>query len=101
MTRTSIFSSSRPPQQPSPRARRRAGRRGLTLLETSLATLIVGLSVLAITKLILAVTQENFYAQKTTPALMLANNMRELMIGLPFNAPAYGTHLGPNPGQTT
>jgi hypothetical protein len=76
-------------------------RRGLTLLETSLATLIVGLSVLAITKLILAVTQQNFYAQKTTTALMLADNIRELMIGLPMCDPASGVHLGPNTGQST
>jgi hypothetical protein len=84
---------------PPPGSRRR--RAGLTLWETSLATLIVGLAVVAISQLILSVTQENFYAQKTTTALTLANNVRELLIGLPFNDPAFGTHLGPNTGQAT
>jgi Tfp pilus assembly protein PilV len=93
-----LFSFAR---RPSRRPLRPKKRRGLTLLETSLATLIVGLSVLAITKLILAVTQQNFYAQKTTTALMLANNMRELMIGLPLSDPSSGIHLGPNTGQST
>src|SRR5579875_972361 len=82
------------------RAGQRSARRGLTMMETSLATLIVGLSVLAVVKLISAVTQQSFYAQKTTTALMLANNIRELMDGLPYNDPAYGTHLGPLTGQT-
>ena len=76
-------------------------RRAFTLLETSLATLIVGLTVLSIVKLITAVTVQNFYAQKTTTAMMLANNLRELFASLPFNDPVYGTHLGPNTGQTT
>ncbi len=70
-------------------------RRGLTLFETSLATLIVGLSVLAITRLVTAVHQQNFYAQKTTTALTLANSMRELLAGMPFTDPANGVHLGP------
>jgi type II secretory pathway pseudopilin PulG len=80
----------------SPRA-----RRAFTLLETSLATLIVGLTVLSIVKLITAVTTQNFYAQKTTTAMMLTGNLRELFASLPFNDPFYGTHLGPNTGETS
>lgn len=82
-------------------ARRTTRRRGLTLFETSLATVIIGLSVLAIVRLITAVTQQNFFAQKTTTALMLADNMRELMAGLPFTDPANGVHLGPLAGETS
>ncbi len=76
-------------------------RRGLTLFETSLATIIVGVTITAIVKLILCVTQQNFYAQKTTTAMMLANNIRELLTGLPFTDPANGVHLGPLAGETT
>ena len=76
-------------------------RCGLTLFETMLATIIVGLSVLAIVRLITAIHQQNFYAQKTTTALMLANNLRELMAGMPFTDPANGVHLGPLSGMTT
>ncbi len=84
-----------PPRGP----RRRPHPRALTMMETALATIIVGLSVLAIVRLITAVTQQSFYAQKTTTALMLASSIRELMDGLPYNDPAAGTHLGPLPGQ--
>lgn len=76
-------------------------RRAFSILETALATIIVGLTVLAIVRLITAVTQQNFYAQKTVTAEMLANNIRELTAGMPFNDPASGTHLGPDAGETT
>ncbi len=79
----------------------RRSSRAFTVMETTLATIIVGLAVLSIVKLITAVTQQNFYAQKTTTAEMLANNMRELMAGMPFNDPATGTHLGPDSGETS
>ena len=68
--------------------------RGLSLMETALATVIVGTAVLAIVRLVTAVTTQNFYAQKTTLALTLADNIREVMNGLPFSDPAIGTHLG-------
>ncbi len=84
---------------PAPRRAPRA-KRAFTLLETSLATLIVGLSVLSIVKLVTAVTTQSFYAQKTTTAMNLADNLRELFASLPFNDPVFGTHLGPNSGQT-
>ena len=79
------------PARGAPRRRRRGG---LTMIETALATIIVGLSVLSIVKLVSVVVGQNWVAQKTTTALTLANNIRELMNGLPFNDPATGTHLG-------
>jgi hypothetical protein len=78
------------------RPRPAAHRRGLSLAETALATIIVGTAVLGIIRLIGDVSIQSSYAQKTTTALMLADNMREVMNGLPFNDPATGTHLGPN-----
>ena len=72
----------------------RHARRGLTMIETALATIIVGLSVLSIVKLVTVVVGQNMVAQKTTTALTLANNVREYMNGLPFNDPATGTHRG-------
>jgi Tfp pilus assembly protein PilV len=71
------------------------------MMETALATILVGLSVLAILRLITAVTQQNFVAQKTTTALMLADNIRELTNGLPYNSATQGNHLGPLTGMTT
>lgn len=64
------------------------------MIETALATIIVGLSVLSIVKLVTVVVGQNMVAQKTTTALTLCNNVREFMNGLPFNDPATGTHLG-------
>jgi Tfp pilus assembly protein PilV len=82
---------------------RSCGRRsrGVSMMETALATIIVGLSVLSIVNLITAVTQQNFVAQKTTTALMLADNIRELTNGLPYNSATQGNHLGPLTGMTT
>src|ERR1035437_6365938 len=76
------------------------GRRGFTLLETALATVIVGSAVLALMKLVTATTTQNVAAQRMTIGLMLANNVREMMAGLPYNDPANGTHLGPDAGET-
>jgi len=83
-----------------PAAPARKKRRGLTMFETALATVVVGTAITAIVQLIYAVTQENFYAQKTTTALTLANDMRELIDGLPLADPAVGVHLGPTNGLT-
>ena len=69
--------------------------RGVTMMETALATILVGLSVLAVVQLITAVTQQSFVAQKTTTGLMLANNVHELMNGLAYNDAKAGNHLGP------
>jgi Tfp pilus assembly protein PilV len=71
------------------------------MMETALATILVGLTVLSILRLITAVTQQNFIAQKTTTALMLADNIRELTNGLPYNSSTAGNHLGPLPGMTS
>ena len=76
------------------------GRRGLSLLETAMATMIVGLAVLSMMKLVASVTTQNVATQRITVGLMLANNIREMMAGLPYNDPANGTHLGPDAGET-
>lgn len=85
---------------PSPTRRPRRAR-GLTLMETALATVIVGLAVLALVNLIAATNIQTSYSQKQTTAFMLANQIREAMVGMPFNDPLTGTHAGgPNTGQT-
>jgi hypothetical protein len=71
------------------------------MMETALATIIIGLTVLSILRLITGVTQQNFVAQKTTTALMLADNIRELTNGLPYNSSTEGNHLGPLAGMTS
>lgn len=60
-------------------------RRGLTLMETALATVIVGVAVLSLVKLMTVTTQQTGYSQKLTNAYMLANQVRESTGGLTFS----------------
>lgn len=81
---------------------KRARRRGLTLMETALTTVIVGLAVTALVKLVIATTQQDAISQRATAASLLAENVREMMAGLPFTDPAGGTTgFGPEAGETS
>jgi type II secretory pathway pseudopilin PulG len=76
-------------------------RRGFTLIEAGLATIIVGLGVLAMMELFYASTRQNGTAASMTTAMLLAENIQESMAGLSFNDPAFGrTYFGSEPGQT-
>jgi Tfp pilus assembly protein PilV len=84
-----MFGQRSHPPSAFPPAHRR--RRGLTLMETTLATVVVGLAVLATVKLVSATSMQTGYSQRLTTAFMLANNMRELLGSLPFNDPTTNT----------
>ena len=87
-------------KQKHPSSSRRSGRRGWTLIETTLTTIIVGVAITALIKLVLTNTQQNRYTLRLTTGTLLAENVREMMAGLPFNDPAYGTStFGPEPGE--
>jgi type II secretory pathway pseudopilin PulG len=76
-------------------------RRGFTLMETTLTTIIVGLAITALVKLVLTNTQQNRYTQRLTTGCLLADNCREMMSGILFNDPANGTlTFGPETGET-
>jgi type II secretory pathway pseudopilin PulG len=86
-------------------ARRYPGgrRRGLafTLIETTLTTIIVGLAITALVKLVLMNTQQNRYTQRLTTASLLAENCREMVSGLSFSDPSNGTlTFGPEGSET-
>src|SRR4051794_30431694 len=75
-------------------------RRGVTLTEAALATVIIGTGVLATLQLFAACTQENATAAQATTAMLLASHVQETMAGLPIVDPAYAnTYFGPEPGQ--
>jgi len=79
----------------------RGARRGFTLIEASLATVIVGVGVLAMMRLFAACTLQNRESNHTTTAMLLAENIQETMASLTLVDPAYGvTYFGPEPGQT-
>lgn len=76
-------------------------RRGFTLIEASLATVIVGVGVLSMMQLFTACTRQNASAANMTTAMLLAENIQETMAGVSFSDPAYGrTYFGVEPGQT-
>lgn len=81
------------------RSRRRAG--GFTLIEASLTTVIVGTGVLAIVAAQQAYHMKNNWAGRTTTAMLLANEMRELTLTMPLYDPITGeTNYGPEADET-
>src|SRR4051812_38526077 len=82
--------------QPRPRL-----RRAFTLLETALATIIVGVGIVATMQLFAVCSQQNRAANQMTVAMLLCDNIREAMAGLSFNDPTSGkTTWGAEAGET-
>jgi hypothetical protein len=83
---------------------RRGRRSGFTLMEATLATIIVGVGVTAAMGLFEACTRQNSAAAHMTTAMHLAQNIQETMAGLSLVDPAFGsTYFGAaniEPGQT-
>ena len=80
---------------------RATSRRGFTLIEAGLATVIVGIGLVATFRLFAACTQQNGASNRTTTAMNLAENVHEAMIGLLFNDPGTGSMtFGPETGET-
>ena len=72
------------------KATRRVGRGGFTLIETSLATIIVGVGVLAMVSAQAAFHQKNAWSTHASIATALANEIRELTWNLPRHDPVTG-----------
>ena len=74
------------------RSRCRRGRRhgGFTLIETALATIIVGVGVLAIVSAQQAFHQKNAWSTHVSTATMLGNELREMTWNLPQHDPVTG-----------
>lgn len=77
------------------------GRRGFTLIEACLTTVIVGTGVLAIVAAQQAYHRKNDWAQRIGTAVLLANELRELTLTLPQHDPFKPTHMGPEAGETS
>lgn len=75
--------------------------RGFTLIEATLATIIVGTGILAAVQLFGTCAQQNMHSAQATVAMSLANNVQEAMGGLAFYDPQFGhaTH-GPEAGES-
>jgi hypothetical protein len=82
------------------RGRRR--RRGFTLIEATLTTVIVGTGVLAIVAAQQAYHIKNDWAQRAATGLLLANELREMTLTLPMHDPFTGTSsVGPEANELT
>lgn len=66
-------------------------RRGFTLIEAALATVIIGIGVVSLLELLAAGSMSNGAATELTLAASLANNIHEISIGLPFTDPVNTT----------
>lgn len=79
---------------------RAAGRRGFTLIEAALVTVIIGVGVAAMLELLAAGTLSNREGASATVAVNLARNIREMSLGLAFADPANPAHWGLENGET-
>jgi len=77
-----------------------AARRGFTLIEAALVTVIVGVGITAMLELLAAGTLSNREGAAATIAVNLARNIREMSLGLAFSDPAVPTHWGLETGET-
>lgn len=63
---------------------------GFTLIEVSLAMVIVGVGIVAMMQLLAVCTTQNRAGGEITVATLLAENIRETMAGLPLTDPIFG-----------
>lgn len=78
----------------------RRWRRGFTLIESALVTVIIGLGVVAMLELLATGTKTNVSGTQLTTAIHLARNIRELSLGLAFCDPQTPANWGVESGET-
>ncbi|MBY0261380.1 MAG: hypothetical protein K2Q20_03505 [Phycisphaerales bacterium] len=86
--------------RPTPRGARRS-RSAFTLLEAALATVIIGVGVLALVEAQWAFLRSNAWSSQAASASYMANEIRELMRGLPKHDPVNGLEFVTSGGTTT
>lgn len=73
-------------------------RRGFTLIEAALATIIVGVGVVSMMQLLAACTYQNRAASQSTVAMYLAQCVQEMTNDMPFVDPNGGPAVPTPPG---
>jgi len=89
-----------PTPAPLANAAGRARARGFTLLETSMALVIIGVGVLAFVEAQKSFMQNNNWSSQAATGSYLANEIREYVRGLPRHDPVTGLYLGGENGTT-
>lgn len=82
-------------------ANRRGGGRGFTLLETALATVIIGVGILALIEAQAAFSRHNDFSSASATGAYLCNELRERMRGLPRHDPVAGLYFASSNGQAS
>src|SRR5215212_1266942 len=72
-------------------------RRGFTLIEAAMVTVIIGIGVVGMLELLAAGTLSNSKGTELTTAINLANNVREISLGLAFADPVNPTQWNTKP----
>lgn len=75
------------------------GGRGFTLLETALATVIIGVGILALIEAQAAFSRHNDFSSSSATGAYLCNELRERMRGLPRHDPVAGLYFASSNGQ--
>jgi hypothetical protein len=83
----------RPSHPPLPRAHARGRQGAFTLIETALATVIIGVGVLALVDSQRAFLASNAWSTQTATANYLANEIREMTRRLPKHDPVNGLYV--------
>lgn len=76
-------------------------RRGFTLIEAALVTVIIGVGVMAMMQLLAAGTVQNGAGAKLTTGLAMAGNIRELTLDVAFSDPNQTASWGTESGETS
>jgi prepilin-type N-terminal cleavage/methylation domain-containing protein len=76
-----------------------ARRRGFTLIEAAITTVIIGVGCVAMLQLLAAGTMANGEGAELTNAMHLAGNVRECMAGVSFSDPTVAEGWGPEAGE--
>ena len=80
--------------------RPQASHRGFTLVETALATVIIGVGVLSIMAAQQSFHQKNQWSTQLAIAMRLGNEIRELSLNLPHHDPVTSeSYWGPEPNE--
>ena len=78
------------------------GHRGFTLIETAMATVIIGTGVLAMISAQQVLLEKNNWSSMSNTATLLGNEIREMTLNLPRHDPVTGTAFwGPEEDEFT
>lgn len=78
----------------------RPARRGFTLIEASLTTVIIGVAFVAMLQLFAAGTNAQATGAQLTSGINIAKSVRELSVGMAFSSPATPNNWGLDAGES-